>query len=223
MAGSTRVPRFRPRTGMTRLETVRVSQAVGRAARAAAPGGSRRASAIGCGRSASRRSLPPYAPPEILEADLAPLALELARLGQSAIRRALPGSIRRPPPRFAPGARACCASSARSMHAGRITAHGRAMAALPLHPRLAHMALTGQEARPGPARLRHRRAADGARHRPHGAASRATPICGCASICMQRARRRARPAAGPHRSTAARSQRARDAARQIERQLASRE
>ena len=78
--GLMRVPRFSPRSGMTRLETVRVCQASadqrrGRAGRLE-PGV--------CYRlwpEEQQRGLLPFTPPEILDADLAPLALELAVWG----------------------------------------------------------------------------------------------------------------------------------------------
>jgi ATP-dependent helicase HrpB len=79
-SGFARVPRYSPRTGMTRLATVRVSSASadqrrGRAARLG-PGV--------CYRlwpAADDQALVPRITPEILEADLAPLALELAAAG----------------------------------------------------------------------------------------------------------------------------------------------
>jgi ATP-dependent helicase HrpB len=78
--GLSRVPRFSPRTGMTRLETVRVSRAsaaqrAGRAGRQA-PGVCYRLWSA-----ADEAGLVPYHAPEILEADLAPLALALAVAG----------------------------------------------------------------------------------------------------------------------------------------------
>ena len=79
-AGLTRVPRFSPRTGMGRLETIRVSRASadqrrGRAGRTA-PGV--------CYRmwdAHEDRGLVPFNTPEILATDLAPLALDLAAAG----------------------------------------------------------------------------------------------------------------------------------------------
>src|SRR5213078_2401631 len=79
-SGLMRQPRFSPRSGMTRLETMRVSQASadqrrGRAGRLE-PGM--------CYRlwpEEAQRGLLPFTPPEILDADLAPLALELAAWG----------------------------------------------------------------------------------------------------------------------------------------------
>src|SRR4030095_4654721 len=81
-SGLMRVPRFSPRTGMTRLETVRVSQASadqrrGRAGRLE-PGVCYR-----LWREEAQRGLLPFTPPEILDTDLAPLALELAAWGVS--------------------------------------------------------------------------------------------------------------------------------------------
>src|SRR6185437_14602479 len=79
-SGLARVPRFSPRTGMSRLDTVRVSRASadqrrGRAGRVA-PGVCYRIWS-----EVEQRQLVPHAKPEILEADLAPLALELAVAG----------------------------------------------------------------------------------------------------------------------------------------------
>ena len=86
-SGLSRVPRFSPRTGMTRLETVRVSQASadqrrGRAGRVA-PGVCYRLWA-----EHEQHHLVAHTSPEILEADLAPLALELAAFGDRRSHRA---------------------------------------------------------------------------------------------------------------------------------------
>ena len=137
-AGFARVPRFSPRTGMTRLETVRVSRASadqrrGRAGRTG-PGVCLRLWA-----EAAMAGLRPFDTPEILEADLAPLALELADAGVSD-----PGELAwlDPPPAAALAqARELLGELGALDAAGRITPHGRAMAKLALHPRLAHMLL----------------------------------------------------------------------------------
>lgn len=137
-SGLMRVPRFSPRTGMTRLETVTVS-------RASADQRCGRAGRLGPGichrlwTAADDRHLPPRSTPEILEADLAPLALELAAWGV-----ADPADLNwlDPPPAAALAqARALLAQLGALDPGGRITPHGRRMAELGLHPRLAHMAL----------------------------------------------------------------------------------
>jgi ATP-dependent helicase HrpB len=141
-SGVARVPRFSPRTGMTGLETVRVTRAsaeqrCGRAGRVA-PGI--------CYRlwpEAEQAGLVPFQRPEILEADLAPLALELASSGVHD-----PAELRwlDPPPA------AAFAQARELLHAlgaldagGRLTSTGTRMAALALHPRLARMLLAARE------------------------------------------------------------------------------
>ena len=138
-AGLARVPRFSPRSGMTRLETVRVS-------RAAADQRRGRAGRLGPGvcyrlwAEDEHHHLPAFAAPEILDADLAPLALELAAAGVA------PAALRwldAPPAAAVAQARELLAQLGALDAAGRITAHGRQVAALGLHPRLAHMAVRG--------------------------------------------------------------------------------
>ena len=137
-SGLARVPRFSPRSGMTRLETVRVNAASaeqrrGRAGRLA-PGVCYR-----LWTEAEQGQLLPRGSPEILEADLAPFALELAVAG---IVDEQELSWLDPPPT---AALAQARELLRDLDAmddeGRVTAHGRAMAKLALHPRLAHMLL----------------------------------------------------------------------------------
>ena len=82
-AGLSRRARFEPRAGMSRLITARVSRAEadqrrGRAGRLE-PGVCYRLWS-----EAEDRALVPFAPPEIFEADLAPLALDLAAWGAEA-------------------------------------------------------------------------------------------------------------------------------------------
>src|SRR5713226_2954414 len=147
--GLMRMPRFSPRSGMTRLETVRVSQASadqrrGRAGRLE-PGTCYR-----LWTEEAQRGLPPFTPPEILGADLAPLTLELALWGAS--DATLPWLT--PPPAAAlTAARALLSdlgaldesAALRAGGSGAITPHGRAMARLGQHPRLAHLVLKGRE------------------------------------------------------------------------------
>ena len=139
-SGMTRVPRFSPQSGMTRLETIRVSRAAadqrcGRAGRVA-PGVCYRLWA-----EQEQHQLVPHRTPEILEADLAPLALELAIAGiadPTALQWLNAPSV---------GAYAHARELLRHLGAldtsGRVTAHGRQMAELAMHPRLAHMVLEG--------------------------------------------------------------------------------
>lgn len=141
-AGLERRPRFSPRTGMSRLVTLPIAKASaeqrkGRAGRLG-PGLCLRLWPI-----EEDRGRPEHRPAEIEEADLAPLALELAAWG---VRE--PGALRFP---TAPPAGALRQATAllQQLEAldpkGSITPHGRAMAELPLHPRLAHMALRAKE------------------------------------------------------------------------------
>jgi ATP-dependent helicase HrpB len=137
-SGLARVPRYDPATGFTGLATERVSQAAADQRRG-------RAGRLGPGvcyrlwDEAETRALAPFAKPEILEADLAPLALTLAEWGV-----ADPSALSwlDPPPAAAySAARALLQSLDALDAAGRITEAGRALARLPLPPRLAHMVL----------------------------------------------------------------------------------
>ncbi|HEV2291227.1 MAG TPA: ATP-dependent helicase HrpB [Gemmatimonadales bacterium] len=142
-SGLARVPRFNPGSGMSRLATIRVPRASadqrrGRAGRTS-PGTCYRLWA-----QAEEPGLIPRAMPEILEADLAPLALDLAAQGV-----ADPLALRwlDPPPA---GAFAQARELLRELGAidapGAITPHGHLMAALPVHPRLAHMVIRARDA-----------------------------------------------------------------------------
>ncbi len=141
-SGLARVPRFSPRMGMTRLETVRVSRAsaeqrCGRAGRTA-PGVCYRLWSA-----EEQAALLARATPEILETDLAPLALDLAMAG---VRD--PKELRwldLPPAAGLAQARELLRQLDAIDEAGRVTPHGRGMAALGLHPRLAHMLLRARE------------------------------------------------------------------------------
>ncbi|MCP5371485.1 MAG: ATP-dependent helicase HrpB [Hyphomicrobiales bacterium] len=140
--GFMRGPRFDPRTGLTRLETLRVTrdsadQRRGRAGRVAA------GTCVRLWSEAEHRTLQPHRGAEILEADLAPLALDLALWG---VRDAADLSWLDPPPAAAlTQARDLLADLGALDGAGAVTGHGRAMAGLALHPRLAHMVLRGRD------------------------------------------------------------------------------
>ncbi|WP_411838348.1 ATP-dependent helicase HrpB [Paracoccus sp. ME4] len=134
-AGRARRARFDPGSGMSRLVTERVSRAEaeqrrGRAGRVA-PGICYRMWAR-----AEEGAMPAFAPPEIAVADLAGLALDLAAWGAEAGDLAF---LTPPPEGALAEARALLADLGALDKAGRITAHGRRLARLPLHPRLAHM------------------------------------------------------------------------------------
>ncbi|MBV8394084.1 MAG: ATP-dependent helicase HrpB, partial [Alphaproteobacteria bacterium] len=147
-SGQMRLPRFSPRSGMTRLETVRVSQASadqrrGRAGRLE-PGICYR-----LWTEEAQRGLLPFTPPEILDADLAPLALELAAWGVSDAAK-LPW-LTPPPASSLATARALLLDLGAIDAENAITPHGRAMARLGQHPRIAHLILKGRDL--GQARL----------------------------------------------------------------------
>ncbi|MDT8856938.1 ATP-dependent helicase HrpB [Paracoccaceae bacterium Fryx2] len=137
-AGRARRARFDARSGMSRLVTERVTRAEAEQRRGRA---GRVAEGV-CYRLWSRGEeggLAPFPPAEIEAADLSGLALELALWG------GIEGLAFLTPPN--PGvlaeARALLTALGALDGAGRITDHGRALAALPLHPRLGHMLLTG--------------------------------------------------------------------------------
>ena len=146
--GLARVPRFDPSSGLTRLATVRVSRAAadqrrGRAGRTE-PGACYR-----LWNEAETRAFPAYADPEILDADLSGLALDLARWGAKNVTDL---AFLDPPPAAAfAEARALLARLEALDWRGVLTPHGRALSAVPLPPRLAHMVLkaadTGQALR----------------------------------------------------------------------------
>lgn len=140
--GRMRVARFDPGSGMTRLVTLPVS-------RAAADQRRGRAGRLGPGvcyrlwSEADDRALAPFSAPEVTEADLAPLALDLAQWG-TADAHSLEW-LDPPPAAHLAQARELLRELGALDDQGRITAHGKAMARLPQHPRLAHMALKGRE------------------------------------------------------------------------------
>ncbi|WP_226634475.1 ATP-dependent helicase HrpB [Brevundimonas poindexterae] len=135
-SGLSRVPRFDPASGLTRLATVRVS-------RASADQRRGRAGRVGPGTcyrlwdEEQSRGLIPEQPAEILEADLTGLALDLARWGA----RSSEGlALIDPPPAGAfAEARAVLTRLGALYDRGDLTPHGQRMAELPMSPRLAHM------------------------------------------------------------------------------------
>jgi ATP-dependent helicase HrpB len=137
-SGQKRLPEFDVTTGMTRLTTTRVSLAAadqrrGRAGRTA-PGVCYRLWSA-----ATERAMAPFDPPEILAADLAPFALELGLWGTPD-----PGQLAlldAPPDAPLAQARDLLQRLGAIDGGFRATPHGKAMAELGTHPRLAHMIL----------------------------------------------------------------------------------
>jgi ATP-dependent helicase HrpB len=141
-SGLARRPRYDRGAGLTRLVTERASRAAvtqraGRAARQA-PG-----VAIRLWEEAATASLPEHDPPEILEADLSSLLLSSLLWGEPDPAR-LP--FLDPPPTVAiEEARRRLVRLGAIDGEGRVTEHGRAIAGLPLEPRLAHMLIDAKQ------------------------------------------------------------------------------
>ncbi|MFN3353901.1 MAG: ATP-dependent helicase HrpB, partial [Brevundimonas sp.] len=141
--GLSRVPRFEPSSGLTRLATVRVSRSSAEQRR----GRAGRTEPGVCYRlwdEEQTRGLIPHQPPEIAEADLTGLALDLARWGATTADGL---ALLDPPPKGAfAEARAVLGRLGALDESGRLTAHGRRLAAIPLGPRLAHLVATASDA-----------------------------------------------------------------------------
>ncbi|MGD9965604.1 MAG: ATP-dependent helicase HrpB [Hyphomonadaceae bacterium] len=141
-AGLSRRPRFEPALGLSRLETVRASQAAiaqraGRAGRLE-PGVCWRLWSEG-----ETRALPQFDRPEILDSDLSGLALDLAAWGVSD-----PAGLAwlDPPPAPAWTEAGVLLKGVDALdEAGGLTPHGRAIARLPLPARLAHMVIVAAD------------------------------------------------------------------------------
>ena len=132
--GRARRARFDPNSGMSRLVTERVTKAEAEQRRGRA---GRVAEGI-CYRHWTRGEeggLAAFPPAEIEVADLTGLALELALWGGEALP-----FLTAPNPGAMAEAKALLEGLG-ALEQGRITAHGKAIATLPLHPRLAHMLL----------------------------------------------------------------------------------
>ncbi|MGX5841822.1 ATP-dependent helicase HrpB [Mesorhizobium sp. ArgA1] len=135
-SGLSRLPRYEPASGLTRLETVRVSRASANQ-RAGRAGRTQPGVAIRLWRAEQTAALPAFTPPEILEADLSGLLLDCAAFGV-----ADPASLSflDPPPTPALNeARALLGALHAIDAAGRLTEQGGAMRRLALPVRLAHM------------------------------------------------------------------------------------
>ena len=139
-AGLARVPRFDPGSGMTRLDTQRISRAsatqrAGRAGRLE-PGV--------CYRLWSEdqhAQLAAYGSAEVLQADLAGLALQLARWGVTPEQLTWLDV----PPAASYAQAQQLLERLGALGGPTLTAHGEAMAQLPAHPRIAHLLLRGHD------------------------------------------------------------------------------
>jgi ATP-dependent helicase HrpB len=141
-AGLSRRAEFDKAAGVTRLVTHRASQAAAgqRAGRAARQGPG---VAYRLWEEAAHAGRPAFDPPEMLTSDLAPLVLTLAQWGAG--EPASLAWIDAPAPASLAAARAKLASLGAIDADGRITPHGKSMAALPMDPPLAHMLLFAAE------------------------------------------------------------------------------
>jgi ATP-dependent helicase HrpB len=141
-SGLRRYAEFDPASGMSRLVTTKVSQAAADQRR----GRAGRLSAGHCYRlwsQGTQGSLAAQTAPEILRADLAPLALELSCWG--AVDAASLSWLDPPPAAPLAQARDLLRQLEAIDSAGRVTPHGRILAKLGLHPRLAHMLVKARE------------------------------------------------------------------------------
>ncbi|MBY0565013.1 MAG: ATP-dependent helicase HrpB [Hyphomonadaceae bacterium] len=141
-AGLARRPRYEPALGLSRLETVRASQAAvtqraGRAGRLE-PGACWRLWSEG-----ETRALPAFERPEILDADLSGLVLDLAAWGVGDPTKL--AWLDPPPPPAWNEAVALLKRIGALDDRGILTSHGHALSRLPLPPRLAHMVLAAAE------------------------------------------------------------------------------
>lgn len=133
--GYSRVPRFNPRSGLTRLETVQVT-------RDSADQRAGRAGRLGPGicyrlwTEKTHQFLSPARRPEIMDADLSTLVLELSQWGVRSVDEL---AWVTPPPGGAASRASALLHQLGALKNGAITERGREMVRLPTHPRLAHM------------------------------------------------------------------------------------
>ncbi len=140
-SGFGRTQKWEPSSGLPKLETVQISkdsadQRAGRAGRLS-PGVCYRMWS-----KATDERLQKHRTPEILEADLTFLALDLAKWG---ITDPLSLTWLTPPPKGSWHAAMETLELLEAIENGRITEHGDSMHRMPCHPRLAHMMLMAEE------------------------------------------------------------------------------
>ncbi len=136
-SGLSRIPKFDPRSGLTSVETVKVTQdaadqRAGRAGRLG-PGVCYRLWA-----KATHQFLSPARQPEILDADLAPLMLELFNWGSNV------NELKwiTPPPMGSVNQATDLLIQLGAIAENKITTRGKEMLRLPTHPRIAHLLLS---------------------------------------------------------------------------------
>ncbi len=139
--GFGRTSRFDPKSGLSRLETIQISkdsadQRAGRAGRLS-PGVCYRMWST-----ATHERMADHRVPEIVEADLASLVLDLAQWGIHD-----PNLLvwLTPPPKGTLIQARQVLEDLGAMENGKITAHGQEIHRLPCHPRLAHMLIIAKE------------------------------------------------------------------------------
>jgi ATP-dependent helicase HrpB len=140
-SGLARRPRYEPGLGLTRLETARASKAsatqrAGRAGRLE-PGVCWRLWSEG-----EARALPDFDRPEIMDADLSSLALDLASWG---VRDPSTLAWLDAPPKPAWSEAQAMLTRIGALQDGALTEYGAKLARMPLPPRLAHMVLAAGE------------------------------------------------------------------------------
>ena len=135
-SGLSRLPRYEPASGLTRLETVRASRASAEQ-RAGRAGRTQPGIAIRLWRAEQTAALPAFTPPEILQADLSGLLLDCAAFGVS--DPATLSFLDPPPGPALAEARTLLVDLGAIDAEGRLTDAGAAMRRLALPVRLAHM------------------------------------------------------------------------------------
>lgn len=139
-SGFGRTAQFDSKTGLSSLKTIRITkdsadQRAGRAGRLG-PGTCYRMWTKG-----QQAQMKAHRIPEIMEADLAPLALDLAKWGIQDVNELTWLS---PPPKLAIYQATELLENLEAVHEGKITLHGKNMQELPCHPRIAHLLLVAK-------------------------------------------------------------------------------
>jgi len=140
-SGFGRTSKFSPKSGLSNLETVRISkdsadQRAGRAGRLG-PGICYRMWS-----KSTHAAMDDFRTPEILEADLAPLALEMSEWGIKDISKL---AWLTPPPSGALAQAFDLLEQINALENGKLTAHGKSIHQIPSHPRIAHMLVMAKE------------------------------------------------------------------------------